>query len=176
MSGAELLTDLARQGFSLTPEGGGIRVRPASRLSEDLREAIRTHKDELLAQLAGLPPSTPAVASGRCPGCRGPLDDKVGCRCCPPRPTTWPDPDGAELVAWFSTFVWPRKPFALAPWRQVTDPELFCQTLAEDLARGPGGPHVHHGHVIADLRLLRQRFGTRSEGTEMVLAELASTP
>jgi len=77
--------------------------------------------------------------------------------------TTWPDPDSADLVAWFATFPWPREPFALAPWCQVTDPELFCRTLAQDIERGPGGPHVHHGHVIADLRTLRRLFGPEEE-------------
>jgi hypothetical protein len=70
--------------------------------------------------------------------------------------TAWPEADGAELVAWFAALPWPCGPFALAPWRQVTDPELFCRTLAEDIARGPRGPHVHHGHVLSDLRALRQ--------------------
>jgi hypothetical protein len=81
--------------------------------------------------------------------------------------TTWPDPDAAELVAWFATFPWPREPFALAPFRRVEDPELFCRTLAEDIGRGPGGPHVHHGRVIADLRELHQLFGWRPVAAEV---------
>jgi hypothetical protein len=77
--------------------------------------------------------------------------------------TTWPGEDAAELVAWFATFAWPRVPFALTPWRRVTDPELFCRTLAEDIARGPAGPHVHHPRVIDDLRALRAMADAAAE-------------
>jgi hypothetical protein len=49
MSAIDLLTDLYRQGFTLAAEGGGIRLRPASRLTEDLRQVIRANKPELLA-------------------------------------------------------------------------------------------------------------------------------
>jgi hypothetical protein len=49
-----LLLDLHRQGFRLAPDGrGGIRVRPASRLSPELLEAIRANKAALLAELRG---------------------------------------------------------------------------------------------------------------------------
>jgi hypothetical protein len=75
------------------------------------------------------------------------------------RLTTWPDPDASELLGWFATFAWPRESFDLAPWRRVTDPELFCRTLAEDIGRGPAGPHIHHRRVMADLRKLRRLFG-----------------
>jgi TubC N-terminal docking domain len=53
VTAADLLADLARQGFTLAPEGEDLRVRPASRLAEDLREAVRQHKAELLALLRG---------------------------------------------------------------------------------------------------------------------------
>jgi hypothetical protein len=231
MTAPELLADLARQGFTLTREGDGIRVLPASRLTEADRRAIREHKPELLALLAagrpwgqtaanalvdliqaarrerfgpsewpadrgacrelrqhfdrmasawvcrdraaldsavrdtlaliGRPPPPgppPSPPPGCCPSCRGPLDDKGCCWRCAPRPTSWPGEDAAELLAWFTGLTWPREPIALAPWRRMEDPELFCRTLAEDIRRGPGGPHVHHGHVISDLRALRRLF------------------
>jgi hypothetical protein len=115
---------------------------------------LTAHKPALLALLApgAVAVNETPVAPSRCPGW-----------CCPPRPTAWEDPDAAELVAWFATFPPPREPFDVAPWRQVTDPELFCRTLAEDIARGPAGPHVHHAHVIADLRTLRHLFGPEEE-------------
>jgi site-specific DNA-methyltransferase (adenine-specific) len=237
MTAPELLADLARQGFTLTPEGDGIRVRPASRLPEELRQAVRLHKAELLALLAAgrpwdqtaanalvdliqaarrerfgpsewpadrgacrelrqhfdrmgsawdcrdeaalesavrdtlaligrLPPPgpPPSPPPGCCPSCCGPLDDKDRCWRCAPRTTTWPGEDAAELLAWFTGLTWPCEPFALACWRQVTDPELFCRTLDEDIRRGPAGPHVHHGHVISDLRALRRVFGGADGG------------
>jgi hypothetical protein len=60
VSASDLLADLARQGFSLVPEGGGIRVTPASRLTEELRHAIRSHKFALLTLLANAQKPTPA--------------------------------------------------------------------------------------------------------------------
>src|SRR5262249_10623714 len=52
VSAANLLDDLARQGFTLAREGYGIRVTPASRLTEELPQTIRAHKPALLALLA----------------------------------------------------------------------------------------------------------------------------
>src|SRR5262245_54557335 len=52
MTAAELLVDLARQGFTLAHEGYDIRVTPASRLTGELRQVIRAHKPALLALLA----------------------------------------------------------------------------------------------------------------------------
>lgn len=53
MSASKLLTELTRQGLTLATEGTGIRVTPTSRLTEELRQTIRTHKAELLALLRG---------------------------------------------------------------------------------------------------------------------------
>jgi len=56
MTVLELLTDLQRQGFILTPlPGGKLEVRPASRLPEELREQLRQRKGEVLALLAQKP-------------------------------------------------------------------------------------------------------------------------
>jgi TubC N-terminal docking domain len=52
VTAAELLADLTCQGFRLTREDDGISVRPASRLTGELRQAIRTHRPALLALLA----------------------------------------------------------------------------------------------------------------------------
>src|SRR5215469_11235624 len=56
MTAAELLADLQDQGFQLSPEGAGLRVRFAARLTPEQRQAIRTHKAELLALLRQPPP------------------------------------------------------------------------------------------------------------------------
>jgi hypothetical protein len=61
VTATDLLSDLARRGFTLAPDGDGIRVCPASRLTEDLREAVRQHKPELLALLRSPPPSLDAL-------------------------------------------------------------------------------------------------------------------
>ncbi len=50
--GAEALLDTLRSlGFTLRARDGGVGVRPASRLTPELREAIRKHKPELLQSL-----------------------------------------------------------------------------------------------------------------------------
>src|SRR5262245_63434904 len=52
MTGAvELLEGLRRRGFALAPEGDSLRITPSSRLSPELRQAIRAHRAELLALL-----------------------------------------------------------------------------------------------------------------------------
>ena len=60
MTTSDLLADLTRQGFTFAPDGDGIRVTPASRLTAEQREAIRAHKPALLALLAA--PLRPAPA------------------------------------------------------------------------------------------------------------------
>ena len=51
MGAADLLQRLRTTGFSVTADGGGIRVAPGAGLSADQRQAIRDHKPELLALL-----------------------------------------------------------------------------------------------------------------------------
>jgi hypothetical protein len=55
----QLLADLLRQGFRVVAHGGDIRVAPARRLTDALRQAIKKNKRELLALLrVDLPPDT----------------------------------------------------------------------------------------------------------------------
>ncbi len=49
---AEFLVTLRAAGFTLVPRGEFLEVRPASKLTDDLRQVIRTHKAELLRLLA----------------------------------------------------------------------------------------------------------------------------
>ena len=51
MTATDLLLDLRRQGFSLIPEGGGIRIKPASSVTPDLRQAVREQRTGLLVLL-----------------------------------------------------------------------------------------------------------------------------
>jgi hypothetical protein len=57
----ELLAELGRAGFTLELAGDGIRVRPASRLTPELRERIARHRTELLACLGATPNPVPGV-------------------------------------------------------------------------------------------------------------------
>ena len=47
-----LLHILEHRGFTVTAEGGALRVSPGSRLTDELRFAIRERKAELLAMLS----------------------------------------------------------------------------------------------------------------------------
>lgn len=52
MDAAEFITNLERQGFSLTPlPEGKLEVKPASKLTEELRAALKQRKAEILAIL-----------------------------------------------------------------------------------------------------------------------------
>lgn len=64
---AQLRDDLERQGFTVTSTSEGLRVMPRSRLTPELRAAIRTYRDEILASL----PST-GNPCPTCPRCLGP--------------------------------------------------------------------------------------------------------
>jgi hypothetical protein len=48
-----LLDELARDGFTVIDHDGNLRVKPASRLTEDQCKRIGAHKGELLAILRG---------------------------------------------------------------------------------------------------------------------------
>ena len=51
MTPRALLADLRTSGFTIEPDGDTLIVSPASRLSDDLREAIRQAKPDLMALL-----------------------------------------------------------------------------------------------------------------------------
>lgn len=52
MQASELLTNLRQQGFTLTPlPDGKLEVKPASKLTDSLREALKRQKAEVLALL-----------------------------------------------------------------------------------------------------------------------------
>lgn len=58
-SAEHLLQFLDQDGFELHLEGGGLYIRPASRLTDEHRTAIRIHKEQLCQMLAQrMTPST----------------------------------------------------------------------------------------------------------------------
>jgi hypothetical protein len=57
VSAQKLLADLQEKGFALAPEGDGIWVTPSSRLTAELRQAIRAAKADLRALLSPTLPS-----------------------------------------------------------------------------------------------------------------------
>ena len=52
MGARDLLSSLAGAGLSVTAEAGRLVIRPASKLTEDMREALRVAKPALLVLLA----------------------------------------------------------------------------------------------------------------------------
>ncbi|MCE5360379.1 MAG: hypothetical protein JJ714_05215 [Acidithiobacillus sp.] len=62
---SSLALELTKAGFTLTAEGGRLRVAPAGLLTDELREAIRRHRDDLfsLVQNQALQPA-PADGMG----------------------------------------------------------------------------------------------------------------
>lgn len=57
-----LTAELVEAGFSIKLDGGKLEVSPASRLTDNLRQAIRQHKDQIISEL-----SNPEVRT--CPTC-----------------------------------------------------------------------------------------------------------
>ena len=53
MGARELLAQVASAGFSVAADGGRLIIRPASRLTDEMRDALRDAKPVLLALLAG---------------------------------------------------------------------------------------------------------------------------
>ena len=67
MTATDLLTQLIRDGFTLTREAEGIRVKPASSLTPSQRQAIRERRRELLELVPRMPWSpTPEEEAALC--------------------------------------------------------------------------------------------------------------
>jgi hypothetical protein len=81
MNAADLLADLSCRGFTLAAEEHGIRIRPASHLSPEVRHVIVANRAELLKLLkGGLHPGSKTLSCLRCGRL---LDSKRRCwRCC----------------------------------------------------------------------------------------------
>ena len=84
MTASDLLTALRGQGFTVAPFGAGLRVRPASRVTSELRAGLIAHKADLLALLKA--ESTSAGDPVACPDCGGPMDRRAPF---PPWGTPW---------------------------------------------------------------------------------------
>ena len=63
MGARDLLAELAGLGVTVTGDGDRLLIRPASKLTDELRAALRAHKAELLAT-ASTPPIAPLTAIG----------------------------------------------------------------------------------------------------------------
>lgn len=69
MSARDLLEHLVSTGFTVVADGDRLTVSPASKLTDDLRAALRTAKPDLLTVLAERAPTEPAQPR-TCAGCQ----------------------------------------------------------------------------------------------------------
>jgi hypothetical protein len=86
---AAVLAALHARGVTVMRVGGRLRVRPASRLTDELRAALRANKPALLARLTDQPAAfevrsaTPWQHGGRpCPRCQQPTSIAAACWRC----------------------------------------------------------------------------------------------
>ena len=72
MTAAELIQHVGNLGFRLEPRsGGGLAVRPASKLPAELADELRHYKTEILGLLATTAVISPKSASPKGPLCKG---------------------------------------------------------------------------------------------------------
>ena len=70
MGSRDLLDDLTDAGFSIKADGENLVIRPASKLTDDIREALRTAKPELMRLLsAAAAPVPPVMVVRTCTTC-----------------------------------------------------------------------------------------------------------
>ncbi len=67
-----ILEDLTRRGFILQAHGGKVRVAPRDAVTEEIRQVIRTHREEILTLLRlkqplDQPEATPPTRDPLCP-------------------------------------------------------------------------------------------------------------
>ena len=75
MGARDLLADLADAGVTVTTDGDRLVIRPASKLTDPMRAALRDAKPELLALLAGQPVAAQADEDAR-PAYMPPAQDR----------------------------------------------------------------------------------------------------
>jgi hypothetical protein len=101
VTAAELVMDLRTRGVRLVADGGTLRCRPKSALSESDLAALKTMKAEVLATIQQPAPARP-VASLTCHSCRGrhfwiSVYKVTVCAVC------HPPPDPSLVAKWITT-------------------------------------------------------------------------
>ncbi len=162
-----LISTLAERGIRLEVEAGTVYADPAGLLAEADRDAIRTHKAEIVSHLAAearvgtvdpepqdLRPAEatkigPVATNARVAGGSHPFGP----------PLAQPD-DAADLVAWLEALdlsLLPPAGFNLRPLGttavRVTDPRRCVDALLRDLARPC---HPRYRPALIDARDLRR--------------------
>lgn len=137
---------------------------PKGILTRELIERIRERKAEILSAKNTHPHM---ISSEKDRHHRH--DRHQGARCAVPVPSRFPQsphcwhPETAELIHWFieeGQHRIPTKPFHLAPWMEVVDPEEFKKSLHFYISLGPDWITNRNGKLHEDLRLLKEKFTT----------------
>ncbi len=139
MGARELLHDLAGAGLSVTAEGDRLVIRPASKLTDDMRSALRQAKSELLALLTAPRPYRLGQADAD--------------RCHSPH---WDDAEIATFVARVSLFV--RRGLPPTDADDLAERLVLRDREGEPLRACVECSHYRSGHCANHLRaVLRSR-------------------
>ena len=139
MGARDLLHDLAGAGLSVTADGGRLVIRPASKLTDDLRATLRAAKPELLALLTEAPARTCAACAHHLP--RGTCARPIEAGLIPAAEgfgIAWPEPGHAATCPAFSDPCEPQTDAEIARFRDRRDRLTrwgWPVTVAEALAR-----------------------------------------
>lgn len=68
------------------------------------------------------------------------------------------DSEMARLIEWFLTTEPPGQPFEISRGVTVARPDIWWDSLRQDIAEGPSGPRAYTGALQADLRKLGSYF------------------
>ena len=96
MGARDLLNDLAEAGITIRADRNRLLIRPAERLTDDMRQALRAAKAELLAELGARPARADPAALPSSPVRPWRLSKADADRCHWP---TWNDDEIAAFVA-----------------------------------------------------------------------------
>ena len=96
MGARDLLNDLAEAGMTIRADGNRLLIRPAEKLTDDMRQALRAAKAELLAELGARPANANPTALPPSPIRQWRLSKADADRCHWP---TWDDDEIAAFVA-----------------------------------------------------------------------------
>ena len=80
----------------------------------------------------------------------------------PPIDPGWP-PETRQHIKWFLSSQPPSEPFELVSGVTILKPEMFWESVHQDIRNGPGCHRDIWGAVRNDLRRLYERFGPREE-------------
>ena len=158
----ELLEELQAQDVHITLIGRKLKINaPKGTLNPVLVERLRALKSDLLEELVHSKDNYKEKDRHHRHHRHSPSEE-VG------EKSLW-DPETSDLVQWFleeGQHRIPTEPFQLTPWQRVVDPELFKESIHFGISMGPDKVGQWRGTFTADLRRLKELFGSNSSEGE----------